>query len=116
MYRDHGDWQKLRALFHAAKAALRAASQRTGVPVDDILGRQRRSAGRFFDDRDHTTVLHSLRRMENRAAKDPELHAYMTWVRQMFPEPPASHWPLIRRPMIAAGISCSRHRLRTFAW
>src|ERR1700722_11895686 len=25
MYRDHGDWQKLRALFHAAKAALRAA-------------------------------------------------------------------------------------------
>jgi hypothetical protein len=88
MYRDHGDWQ-LRALFHAAKAALRAASQRTGVPVDDILGRQRRSAGRFFDDRDHTTVLHSLRRMENRAAKDPELHAYMTSVRQMFP----SHRP-----------------------
>jgi hypothetical protein len=78
MYRDHGDWQKLRALFHAAKAALRAASQRTGVPVDDLLGRQRRSAGRFVDDRDHTTVLHSLRRMENRAAKDPELHAYMT--------------------------------------
>jgi hypothetical protein len=59
MYRDHGDWQKLRALFHAAKAALRAASQRTGVPVDDILGRKRRSVGRFFDDRDHTTVLHS---------------------------------------------------------
>jgi hypothetical protein len=54
---------KLRALFHAAKAALRAVSQRTGVPVDDILGRQRRSAGRFFDDRHHTTVLHSLRRM-----------------------------------------------------
>ena len=61
MYGDHGDWQKLRALFHAAKAALRAASQRTGVPVDEkTLGRQRRSAGRFFDDRDHTTVgLHS---------------------------------------------------------
>ena len=36
-----------------------------------------------------TTVLHSLRRMENRAAKDPELHAYMTSVRQMF----ASHRP-----------------------
>ena len=63
--------------------------QRTGVPADDIMGRQRRSAGRFFDDRDHTTVMHSLRRMENRAAKDPELHAYMTSVRQMFP----SHRP-----------------------
>ena len=35
MYLDHDDWQKLRALFHAAKAALRAASQRTSVPVDD---------------------------------------------------------------------------------
>jgi chromosomal replication initiation ATPase DnaA len=50
-------------------------------------------AGRFFDDRGHTTVLHSLRRMENRAAKDPELHAYMTSVRQMFPShrPPTGH-------------------------
>ena len=100
----------------AAKAALRAVSQRTGVPVDAILGRERRSAiaaarheavwrvheatkwslprvGRFFDDRDHTTVLHSLRRMENRAAKDPELRAYMTLVRRMFPShrPSAGH-------------------------
>jgi hypothetical protein len=37
----------------------------------------------------HTTVLHSLRRMENRASKDPELRAYMASVRQMFP----SHRP-----------------------
>ena len=92
----------------AAKAALRAVSQRTGVPVVAILGRERRSAivaarheavwrvheatkwslprvGRFFDDRDHTTVLHSLRRMERRAARDPELRAYMTSVRRTLP-------------------------------
>ena len=30
------------------------------------------------------------------------------------PEPSAFHWPLIR-PTTAAGISCSRQRLRTFA-
>jgi hypothetical protein len=38
---------------------------------------------------DRTTVLHSLRRMENRAARDPDLRVYMTSVRQMFP----SHRP-----------------------
>jgi hypothetical protein len=31
------------------------------------------------------------------------------------PEPPAFHWPLIRRLTTAARISCSRQRLRTFA-
>jgi Bacterial dnaA protein helix-turn-helix len=88
-----------------ARAALRAVSERTSIPVDAILGRQRRSEiaaarheaiwrireatkwslpriGRFFDGRDHTTVLNSLRRMEDRAARDPELHAYMHEFRQ----------------------------------
>jgi hypothetical protein len=48
MYRDQADWQKLRALFHAAKAALRAVSQRTGVPADAILDRHRRSRRAFL--------------------------------------------------------------------
>ena len=87
-----------------ARAALRAVSERTRIPVDAILGRQRRSKiaaarheaiwrireatkwslpriGRFFGGRDHTTVLHSLHRMEDRAAQDPDLRAYMDEVR-----------------------------------
>ena len=88
----------------AAKAALRAVSEKTGVPVQAILGRERIAniaaarheavwrvhqvtrwslprVGRFFGDRDHTTVLNSLRRMEERAGQDPELRAMMS-VRQ----------------------------------
>ena len=80
-------------------------SERTSIPLDAILGRQRRSEiaaarheaiwrireatkwslpriGQFFGGRDHTTVLHSLRRMEDRAAQDPELRAYMDEIRQ----------------------------------
>ena len=82
-----------------ARAALRAVSQGTGFPVDAILGRQRLSAivaarheagwrvhevtkwslprvEQFFAGRDHTTVLHSVRHMEDRAARDPKLRAY----------------------------------------
>jgi hypothetical protein len=70
------------------------------VPIADILGRNRRPPiaaarheavwrvrlatgwslprlGRFFK-RDHTTVLHSIREMNKRSARDPELLAYMT--------------------------------------
>ena len=88
-----------------AKAAVRAVSKRTGVPVEEILGRRRVSmiasarheaiwrvrqvtdwslprVGRFFANRDHTTVLHSLRWMENRAARDPQLRAYMAGIAQ----------------------------------
>jgi|SRR5271165_5914588 len=98
-----------------ARAALQAVSQRTGVPVEAILGRQRFSAiaaarheaiwrvrevtkwslprvGRFFAGRDHTTVLHSVRRMEDRAARDPELRAYMAGIKQACP---------MRRPSVA---------------
>jgi hypothetical protein len=89
----------------SARAALRAVSERTSVPVDAILGRKRRGdiaaarheavwrvrqatnwslprLGQFFGGRDHTTVLHSLRRMEVRAAQDPELRAYMDCVQK----------------------------------
>jgi Bacterial dnaA protein helix-turn-helix len=82
-----------------AREALQAVSTRTLVPIADILGRNRRPPiaaarheavwrvrlatgwslprlGRFFK-RDHTTVLHSLRKMEKRSARDPELLAYM---------------------------------------
>jgi len=91
-----------------ARAALRAVSQRTGVPVDAILGRKRLSAivaarheavrrvrevtkwslprvGQFFAGRDHTTILHSVRHMEDRATRDPELRAYMASVKQICP-------------------------------
>ena len=70
------------------------------MPIADILGRNRRPPiaaarheavwrvrlatgwslprlGRFFK-RDHTTVLHSIREMNKRSARDPELRAYMT--------------------------------------
>jgi Bacterial dnaA protein helix-turn-helix len=88
-----------------ARAALLAVSKRTSVPVHAILGRQRRGeiaaarheamwrvrettkwslprVGQFFNGRDHTTVLNSLRRMEDRAARDPELRAHMDGVRR----------------------------------
>jgi hypothetical protein len=80
-----------------AREALQAVSTRTCVPIADILGRNRRPPiaaarheavwrvrqatgwslprlGRFFK-RDHTTVLHSLRKMEKHSARDPELFA-----------------------------------------
>jgi Bacterial dnaA protein helix-turn-helix len=80
-----------------AREALQAVSTRTCVPIADILGRNRRPPiaaarheavwrvrqatgwslprlGRFFK-RDHTTVLHSLRKMEKRSACEPELPA-----------------------------------------
>jgi len=86
-----------------ARGAVRAVSKRTGVSVDDILGRQRINViasarheaiwrvrqvtewslprvGHFFAQRDHTTVLHSIRRMEDRAARDPDLRAYMAGI------------------------------------
>ena len=98
----------------AAKAELRAVSEKTGVPIQAILGRERIAnlaaarheavwrvhqvtrwslprVGRFFGDRDHTTVLNSLRRMEEKAALDPELSAYMTRVRERGRERISSH-------------------------
>ena len=33
--------------------------------------------GRYFAERDHATILHSIRRMEDRAARDPTVRAYM---------------------------------------
>jgi Bacterial dnaA protein helix-turn-helix len=78
-----------------AREALQAVSTRTCVPIADILGRNRRPpiaaarheavwrvrlatgwslprSGRFFK-RDHTTVLHSIREMNKRSARDPAL-------------------------------------------
>jgi hypothetical protein len=82
-----------------AREALQAVSTRTRVPIAEILGRNRRPPiaaarheavwrvhlatgwslprlGRFFK-RDHTTVLHSIREMNKRSVRDPELRAYM---------------------------------------
>jgi hypothetical protein len=84
-----------------ARAAVTAVSSRTGVPVEEIFGRKRVPAvasarheaiwrvrrvtnwplpriGRYFAERDHTTILHSIRRMEDRVARDPAIRAYMT--------------------------------------
>jgi Bacterial dnaA protein helix-turn-helix len=95
-----------------AREALRAVSTRTGVPLADILGRNRRPPiaaarheavwrvrlatgwslprlGRFFK-RDHTTVLHSVRKMEKRSAHDLELRAYMTALSLPAPTPSSS--------------------------
>ena len=107
-----------------AREALRAVSTRTRVPSADILGRDRRPLiaaarheaiwrvrrvtgwslprlGRFFD-RDHTTVLHSVREMEKRSANDPELRAYM--IALSLPRIPAAPTPS------TPPVSCSRHR------
>ena len=84
-----------------ARAAAAAVASRTGVPVEEIFGRKRipvvasarheaiwrvrrvtnwslPRVGRYFAERDHTTILHSIRRMEDRAARDPTIRAYMT--------------------------------------
>ena len=107
-----------------AREALQAVSTRTRVPIADILGRNRRPPiaaarheavwrvrlatgwslprlGRFFK-RDHTTVLHSIRKMDKRSARDPELRAYM--IALSLPQIAAD--PLPQPPPI----SCSRHR------
>ena len=47
--------------------------------------------GQFFAGRDHTTVLHSVRR-KDRATRDPELRAYMAGIKQVC---------LMRRPSVA---------------
>ena len=104
-----------------AREALRAVSTRTGVPLADILGRNRRPPiaaarqavwrvrlvtgwslprlGRFFK-RDHTTVFHSLREMNKRSVHDPELRAYMLALSL----PPPTKAPASSPPPI----SCSR--------
>jgi hypothetical protein len=112
-----------------AREALRAVSTRTGVPLADILGRNRHPPiaaarheavwrvglatgwslprlGRFFK-RDHTTVLHSIREMKKRSARDLELLSYMT----------ALSLPQVARLRLrqAPPISCSRHRPSAFA-
>jgi hypothetical protein len=107
-----------------AREALRAVSTRTRVPIADILGRDRRPLiaaarheaiwrvrrvtgwslprlGKFFK-RDHTTVLHSVREMEKRSARDPELRAYM--IALSLPRITAAPTPL------TPPVSCSRHR------
>jgi Bacterial dnaA protein helix-turn-helix len=105
-----------------ARGAVRAVSKRTGVSVDDILGRQRINViasarheaiwrvrqvtewslprvGHFFVQRDHTTVLHSIRRMEDRAARDPDLRAYMAGIERAWFSPAAFSHP-IRPPIV----------------
>ena len=105
MYRHHGDWQKLRALFHAAKAALRAASQKNWRACGRHPGADRGAPPAGVSSVIGTTRPSCIRCAAWRIGppKDPELHAYMTLGQADAPEPPASHWPLIRRPMIAAG-------------
>ena len=115
-----------------AREALRAVSTRTGVPLADILARDRRSPvaaarheaiwrvglatgwslprlGRFFK-RDHTTVLHSIREMRKRSARDPELLAYMTAL--SLPRIPAAPTPSSSSDFLFAPSSLSL-RLRS---
>lgn len=101
-----------------AREAVRAVSTRTSVPSRRdpraqsappiaaarheavwrarlVTGWSLPRLGRFFE-RDHTTVLHSLRETNKRSAVDPELRAYML---ALSSPPPASSSP---------PISCSR--------
>ena len=58
----------------------------TGVwRVREVTEWSLRRVGQFFAGRDHTTVLHSVRRIEDRAARDPELPAYMASIKQVRP-------------------------------
>ena len=75
-----------------------AASRRFGVPVLDLVSQRRgqpatkvrhiamwlcrhstlhslKEIGRAFGDRDHTTVIHAIRRVDERIAADPDVAA-----------------------------------------
>src|SRR5208282_1562342 len=60
-------------------------TRQRGEPVREVTERSLPRVGPFFAGRDHTTVLHSVRRMEDRAARDPELLAYMASIKQVRP-------------------------------
>ena len=115
-----------------AREALQAVSTRTCVPIADILGRNRRPPiaaarheavwrvrqatgwslprlGRFFK-RDHTTVLHSLRKMEKRSACDPELLATMTSL--SLPQIAAGPTPINLLPFPVRAIVCEPGKRR----
>lgn len=84
-----------------AKAALELVARRTGFSVEEMMCRCRlasrvkarqeamwavkiatnwalTSIGRFFNGRDHTTVLHAIRQLQKRAERNVELRAFMT--------------------------------------
>ena len=119
-----------------AREALRAVSTRTCVPIADILGRNRRPPiaaarheavwrvrlatgwslprlGRFFK-RDHTTVLHSIREMSKRSARDPELRAYMTAL--SLPQIAAAPTPSTSSDFLFAPSSLSLEKRRREGW
>jgi Bacterial dnaA protein helix-turn-helix len=64
-----------------------AASERgsIGERVREVTEWSLPRVGPFFAGRDHTTVLHSVRRMEDRAVRDLELLAYMASLKQVRP-------------------------------
>jgi len=62
-----------------------AASERGSMASPSSYRGVTPRVGPFFAGHDHTTVLHSVRRMEDRAARDPELHAYMASIKQVRP-------------------------------
>ena len=62
-----------------------AASERGSMGVREVTEWSLRRVGQFFAGRDHTTVLHSVRRIEDPAARDPELPAYMASIKQVRP-------------------------------
>src|SRR5208337_1778561 len=60
-------------------------TRQRGEPVREVTEWSLPRVGPFFAGRDHTTVLHSVRRMEDRAARDLELLAYMASIKQVRP-------------------------------
>ncbi|MBB4200610.1 hypothetical protein GGD83_004439 [Rhodoblastus sphagnicola] len=85
---------------------LKLVSERTGVSIKEILGDEKPAAiaaarqeamwavkkitnwslpriGRRFN-RDHTTVLHAIRRVEERAIQDADLRAFMEAIKTTF--------------------------------
>src|SRR5271166_3134113 len=60
-------------------------TRRHGERVREVTEWSLPRVGPFFAGRDDTTVLHSVGRMEDHAARDPEFLAYMASIKQVRP-------------------------------
>src|SRR5208282_3794693 len=60
-------------------------TRRHGERVHEVTECSLQRVGPFFAGRNDTTVLHCVRRMEDRAARDPEFLAYMASIKQARP-------------------------------
>jgi hypothetical protein len=68
----------------------------------EMTGRSLPDIGRMFRDRDHTTVLHAVRRIHGLRASDPVLDAMIARVEEMFASPTNPEDATCNSPQTAA--------------